>query len=111
MATRTVRIDAIYPSAPEERQRCCDCVRERLLATPGVRKVDLHGADADAAVVELDYDPRLIPLNELDAELRRAGVCCKQQRASVVLAIDGMVSPRSEQLIETALAKLPGVVA
>jgi Cd2+/Zn2+-exporting ATPase len=111
MATRTVRLDAIYPAEPDKRQRCCQCVRERLLATPGVRNVNLHDADDSAAVVELDYDPRLIPLNELDAELRRAGVCCRQQRASIVLGIEGMVSPRSEQLIETALAKLPGVVA
>src|SRR5436190_20883729 len=32
-------------------------------------------------------------------------------RHKVVLGIEGMVSPRSEQLIEGALAKLPGVVA
>jgi Cd2+/Zn2+-exporting ATPase len=34
-----------------------------------------------------------------------------QNRATVLLGIDGMISPRSEQAIEAALAKLPGVVA
>src|SRR5690349_3078633 len=32
-------------------------------------------------------------------------------RAQLVLGIDGMVSPRTEQVIEGHLAKLPGVVA
>ena len=32
-------------------------------------------------------------------------------RTKVVLGIEGMVSPRSEPLIEGTLAKLPGVVA
>src|SRR4051812_8168641 len=33
-----------------------------------------------------------------------------QNRATVVLGIEGMVSPRSEHAVESALAKLPGVV-
>src|SRR5256714_11567398 len=33
------------------------------------------------------------------------------ERAQLVLGIDGMVSPRTEQVIEGHLAKLPGVVA
>src|SRR5437016_3062119 len=35
----------------------------------------------------------------------------EQQRGCVVLGIEGMVSPRSEQVIEAALSKLPGVSA
>src|SRR6185436_14272572 len=57
------------------------------------------------------YDPRLIPLNALDAEIHRAGGFCQHQRAQVVLGVDGMVSPRFEHVIEAALAKLPGVHA
>ncbi|MEA2710236.1 MAG: Zn2+/Cd2+-exporting ATPase, partial [Phycisphaerales bacterium] len=67
--------------------------------------------DPNQATLQLEYDPRLVPLHEIDAELRRAGVCCQSQRASVVLGIDGMASSRSERAIEAALAKLPGVVA
>src|SRR4051812_13859303 len=36
---------------------------------------------------------------------------CSDKHAQLVLGIDGMVSPRSEQMIEAHLAKLPGVVA
>src|SRR5438874_5224521 len=35
----------------------------------------------------------------------------RQARASVVLGVDGMVSPRYEHIVEAALAKLPGVLA
>src|SRR5438270_10426012 len=34
-----------------------------------------------------------------------------QARASVVLGVDGMISPRYEHIVEAALAKLPGVLA
>src|SRR4051794_37114363 len=111
MATQTLKLATVYPSDPAKRQACADCLRERLLNTAGVRGVKIHNADGPGAAVELDYDPRLIPLNELDAEMRRAGVCCEVTRAQIVLGIEGMVSKRSEHLIEAALGKLPGVVA
>src|SRR5439155_4540952 len=79
--------------------------------TPGVRGVRVNDTGGAGASLVLDYDPRLLTLSELDQELRRAGVCCNVARAEIVLRIDGMVSQRSEQLIESALAKLPGVVA
>src|SRR4051812_8901148 len=112
MATRTVSIPTLFPAGNLPQEQCAKCVREQLLKTPGVRKADLHHANGDEhAMLELDYDPRLIPLERLDAELRSAGACCQVQRASVVLGVDGMVSPRYEEVIESALARLPGVVA
>lgn len=114
MAIRSLRLATLCPPEPARREQCASCLRERLLATPGVRHVDLNaGANGDAstATLELDYDPRLVPLHELNAELDRAGVCCQSNRVSILLGIEGMVSPRTEQLIEAALARLPGVVA
>ena len=110
MATRTLRISTVCPPERATRQQCVQCLRDRLLRTPGVRNVAVH--DGAAETIELDYDPRLVPMQRLDAEIQRAGLRCDDpQRAQVVLGIDGMVSPRSEQLIEMALAKLPGVFA
>ncbi|MEA2734722.1 MAG: Zn2+/Cd2+-exporting ATPase [Humisphaera sp.] len=112
MATRTLTLTTICPPAPARRDECNQCVRDRLLVTPGVRNVTFTNCDdPNQATLQLEYDPRLVPLHEIDAELRRAGVCCQSQRASVVLGIDGMASSRSERAIEAALAKLPGVVA
>src|SRR4051812_44920306 len=112
MATHTLSVTAVCPTDPLRRDECSQCLRERLGATPGVRRVTLnHEGDGAAATLELDYDPRLMPLNELQSELTRAGMCCQSDRASVVLGIDGMASPRQEKTIEAALAKLPAVVA
>jgi Cd2+/Zn2+-exporting ATPase len=114
MATRTLTLATICPPEPARRDECNQCLRDRLLSTVGVRNVTFTagaGDDPAAATLKLDYDPRLVPLHAIEAELRRAGVCCQSQRASVVLGVDGMVSPRSEQMIESALARLPGVVA
>lgn len=72
----------------------------------------LHcGEQPDQATLELDYDPRLLTLTQLDQQISDAGLCLSPHRAEIVLPIQGMVSPRSEQAIETALGKLPGVVS
>jgi Cd2+/Zn2+-exporting ATPase len=112
MSTRTIHLPATCPEEPGHREVCARCLKDRLLVTPGIRSVSMRPEATDGlATVELDYDPRLLTLSELDVELKRAGACLSKDRAEVVLGIDGMVSPRSEQVIESALSRLPGVVA
>jgi Zn2+/Cd2+-exporting ATPase len=119
MATRTLTLRSECPDDPAERERCGQCLRDRLKLTPGVRRVQLDsapaaggGGESGNSTLTLDYDPRLIPLSALEAEIERGGgLCQRQQRAQVVLGVEGMVSPRFEHVIEAALAKLPGVVA
>src|SRR4051812_26232499 len=112
MPTRTIHLPATCPENLEHREVCARCLKDRLMVTPGVRNISMRSESNDGlATVELDYDPRLITLSELDGEMRRAGACLSKDRAEVVLGIDGMVSPRSEQVIESALSRLPGVVA
>lgn len=112
MAIRSISLPALSSPEPAERERCVNCLRDRLLQKPGVRNVALKGRSSDPSpLLELEYDPRLIPLHQLDVEMRRAGICCRSQRATVVLAVDGMASPRHEPIIESVLARLPGVVA
>jgi Cd2+/Zn2+-exporting ATPase len=96
----------------EHREACAKCLQERLATAPGIRSIALECKPGDeVANVVLHYDPRLITLGEIDAEVKHAGACLSQDRATVVLGINGMISPRSEQVIESALAKMPGVVA
>ena len=112
MANHTLKVPARCPTDAIRRQSCGRCLRERLIGTPGIHDVKLTCADGgELATLELDYDPRLIPLHQLEHELSRADVCFNEQRGEVVLEIEGMISPRSEQVIESALAKLPGVTA
>lgn len=112
MATHTLRLPATCATPGDDRQACADCLRQRLAHTPGIRQLDFScDPDESIATIALDYDPQLLPLNELDAEVRKAGLCLSSTRAQVIVGIDGMISPRSEQQIESALARLPGVVA
>src|SRR5690606_32222463 len=112
MAIHTLDIPVRCPGAASTRSRCAQCLRERLMRSRGLRQVeiDLH-SDQHRASLRLDYDPKLLPLSQLEAQVRQAGLCLADQRAEVVIGLDGMVSPRSEQQVESALAKLPGVVA
>ena len=112
MAHRTLHLPAICPTESTHRESCAKCLQERLVGAPGVRALELKCAPGEElATVELDYDPRLITLSEIDAEMHRAGACLSPDRAVVVLGVNGMVSPRNEQVIEAALARMPGVVA
>lgn len=112
VATRLLQLPATCPDDVDHRAACAKCLNERLLVTPGIRSVSLECKPGDDfANVVLHYDPRLITLGELEAEVKHAGACLSKDRAQVVLGIKGMISPRSEQTIESALAKMPGVVA
>ncbi len=111
MAIHTLKLPATCPDEPDQRTACGRCLRERLGRMPGIRHIELECSADEQAVVHLDYDPRLLPLSQLDAQVRQAAVCLRPQRTQIVMGVDGMVSPRSEQQIESALAKLPGVVA
>jgi Cd2+/Zn2+-exporting ATPase len=133
MAIQTIRVSASCPGigpdgAPDQKEVCGRCLREQLHGRNGIRSATLrcHGngdgnGDGDGngngngngedVHLELDYDPRVITLAEIDQEIRNVGFCLSPDRAQMVLGIEGMVSPRSEQVIETVLSKLPGVVA
>jgi Cd2+/Zn2+-exporting ATPase len=117
MATQSIKVAASCPGlCPTEGDQiavCGRCLRQQLVGHPGIRDIALrcHGNGDGDVRLELEYDPRLITLADIDNEVKRVGFCLSPDRAQMVLGIDGMVSPRSEQVIEAVLGKLPGVVA
>jgi Cd2+/Zn2+-exporting ATPase len=118
MSTRTITISAICNGIGKSPlEHCRQCVNDRFQRKAGIRSIALNpaaeprGEGTLPVSLELEYDPRLITLADIEGELRRTGMCLTPDRAQMVLGIDGMVSPRSEQAIEAALARMPGVVA
>jgi Cd2+/Zn2+-exporting ATPase len=112
MATRTLTLPANCPHDISTCDRCGSCARESLLRTPGVRGVRFRcEPEASQTTIELDYDPSVVTFNQIDSEIRRSGVCLATRPAEIILGVVGMVSTRSEQLIEATLAKLPGVLS
>ena len=49
MATRTLTISHVCPPEPHRRDECAGCLRDRLLATPGVRARHAHATERQAA--------------------------------------------------------------
>ena len=90
--------------------KCANCVKERIGWRPGIRDVELT-SEGESATLRLSYDPRLLTLTQLEAELQRVEPCIHTNRTQTVLSIDGMASPTCERRIHSTLAGMAGVVA
>lgn len=110
MSQALLEIPITCPDSPGRCIECAECVRQRLVGRPGIHEVSVKPA-GDHASITLNYDTRQFSLAELEGEVRRQGGCFSPERGRAVLAVEGMVSPQSEQLIETVLNRIPGVVA
>ncbi|MFI5378843.1 MAG: heavy metal translocating P-type ATPase [Tepidisphaerales bacterium] len=90
--------------------RCADCVKERIGWRPGIHEVELK-SEGESATLRLSYDPRLLTLTQLEAELQRVEPCIYTNRTQTVLNIEGMSSQACERRIDSTLAGMAGVVA
>ena len=82
MALRVLKLPATCPRDPLRRESCGRCVQESLSRRIGIRDIRLHcdSEHSDAATLELDYDPRLLTLSEIDQQAHRAGPSQELQR-------------------------------
>ncbi|MDO8629700.1 MAG: HAD-IC family P-type ATPase, partial [Phycisphaerales bacterium] len=110
MARTVIEMPISCPEGPQRCADCAECVRQRLLHRPGIRSVVIHPNGSQARIT-LDYDATLITLSELERDVRRNGGCFSPDWGHAVIPVEGMVSPQSEQLIETVLRQIPGVMA
>ncbi len=110
MTQAVLEIPITCPDGPKKCIECAECVRQRLLNRPGIREVAVH-PNGDHARITLTYDPELLTLGQLEREVRFNGGCFSPEWSHAVIPIDGMVSPQSEQLIDTVLNRIPGVMA
>jgi Zn2+/Cd2+-exporting ATPase len=74
-----------------------------------VQDKDRGTGDAGGGFIELDYDPHLVSLSQINGYLRTADSCLSESVAHVVMPIKRIVSPRHELLIESKINRLPGV--
>src|SRR4029078_11251305 len=103
MAIHRLQVASTCPGDSQQHAMCGRCLREQLQHHEGIRNVTVEPGPNGFSTLVLDYDPRLVTLGELDEQTRRVGLCLSPNRAKMVLGIEGMVSPRSEQAIEAAL--------
>src|SRR5437764_11079 len=80
MATHSITLPATCPENPAEDQQCGTCVRERLRDMPGISGMKFSPQSGTTlAEVNFAYDPDIIPLAKLRAQLNRAGACLAEQ--------------------------------
>lgn len=110
MPRTSLEIPIVCRQRPERSAECAECVRQRLVQRPGIRSITVYPS-GDKARLELDYDADLLTLAEVERDVLRQGECLAPEWGHAVLPIEGMVSTQSEQLIEAALRRLPGLTA
>ena len=110
MPHAVLEIPITCPEGPVKCVECAECVRQRLLNRPGIRDVFVH-PNGDHARITLNYDSEQLTLGQLEREVRRNGGCFSPEWGHAVIPIDGMVSSQSEQIIDTVLNRIPGVMA
>jgi Cd2+/Zn2+-exporting ATPase len=114
MVARSIELPVTLRRCEGCEEDCTHCIQQRLAHRPGIRSVRVQRhptGPAESGTLALDYDPSLLSLSQLNALLRQAGGCLSDHLAHVVLRVDGLVSPRQERPIESALSRIDGVRA
>jgi Cd2+/Zn2+-exporting ATPase len=110
MAHQTIDLAAEVPAEAEKRLCCADCIRQRLMGRQGVRGVKVKLTDRHA-LIELDYDPSIVTLAQLERDVKHAGMCLADDLVHMVVPVEGMYTAAAEQLLEAALNRMPHLVA
>lgn len=105
---RQIRVDVA--GGADRHGGCESCIRQRLQDHQGMVDVQVQRR-GDRFTIDLEYDPNHLTLAEVQRELRAAEACLCPDLAHMVVPLRGMVSDRSEELVESSLNKLPGVTA
>lgn len=115
MPPQSLRLPISMPHDPHQRTVCAGCLEERLASQRGVQSVRVledDGPDAKTSgsgFIELDYDPHVVSLSQINGYLRTADSCLSESVAHVVMSVHRIVSPRHAGTIESRLSRLPGV--
>ncbi len=114
MPPQALRLPITLPEDPRQRSLYAGCLQDRLAGQRGVQSVRLvedEGSDGKTRTgyIELDYDPHVVSLTQINGYLRTADSCLSESVGHVVMPVERIVSARHEKTIEAKLNRLPGV--
>lgn len=92
----------------EDCPHCLGRIQERLHAHKGISRVHLQGKDA--SLLCLHFDPLLITAEEVEQQVRRAGVALVDHYGHLRLSLEGLDCADCAQTVEQGLRRLPGVL-
>ena len=116
MAHRTLSLPLTIADEKFDAHLCARCIESRLNHRPGIKQASVTFSPSaehprGQAVINLDYDPDLLSLAEIDRDIRATGACMDGPILRLVIPVRGIVSTRHERAIEDSLSHLPGVSA
>ena len=115
MPRKTIHVPLTLPQDSHGPATFIHTVEQRLTKRPGVYGVRVTTKkDTDqkrAADVELDYDPDLLSMAQINSCIQQAGGSVDESIGRLVLPISGMLTPQNQHTVQAMLNKLPGVTA
>ena len=87
---------------------CFRAVQQQMRSGGGIVKAEVYCRDNDV-VLGVDFDEDAMQVNDLSCQLEEDGQCMAAGPETIRLQVEGMVSPRSEQVIDAVLNRIPGV--
>jgi Zn2+/Cd2+-exporting ATPase len=93
----------------EAGDRCVEFLTERLAHKKGIDEAHIV-REGDNALLCLHYDPNLVSLSELERLAQEAGAEVTQQYRHETLPFTGLDAADTASVLETELARLPGMV-
>ena len=115
MPPQALRLPITLPQDPRRREVCAGCIEKRLGSQRGVQGVrfvqpeEAGDPGGRGGYIDLDYDPHLVSLSQINGYLRTADSCLSASVAHIVMSVHRIVSNRHEHAIESRINRLPGV--
>ena len=113
MARTSTRIPLFLPRDPHGPATFIHTVERCLIQRPGVLQVQIvpDANDQSQATIELDYDPDLLSLTQINGYIQQAGGNFDPSIGILTLRLSGVLTPQNEHTVQKLLNKLPGVTA
>jgi Zn2+/Cd2+-exporting ATPase len=107
MTTETFEVPVRLPEA-EDCTQCVERFRDTLGSVRGIATVDL---DVQARRLILTYDPAILPIAVLEAQIQEAGAAVARRFRHVTLRLEGLHCPDCAHAVEHAVTHVPGVLS
>lgn len=113
MTRKSLQVPLSLPDDPHGPATFAHTVERRLSNRLGIYGVRVWPSSPPgqkpAATIELDYDPDLLSLAQIERYVQQAGGSLDESIGHLVLPIEGVLTPQNAHTVQTVLNRVPGV--
>lgn len=107
METKTLSLPVILPKGFDACERCVNRLKDSLLQMDGVQSVEV---DTQASTMTLAYDPRMLPLEEVEKRASMIGVELGERFEHKTYELVGLDCPDCAMKLEKGIGRMSGVL-